>query len=200
MNIKKAYYVKSAVNPEDYPKDSKPHVVLVGKSNVGKSSFINCIANNKKLAHTSGQPGKTRTVNFYMIDDKFYIVDLPGYGYAKVSKQEQLDWGNMIDTYLHYNANIALILHVLDIRHAPTQLDIQMAEWIQFYGLPVVGIATKSDKIGKTRWKPQVELIRRKLGWSQFIPIIPFSAITSQGKDRVLELMDISINNYYDDL
>lgn len=197
MNIRKAYYVKSAVYPEDFPKDDMPQIVLVGKSNVGKSSFINCIANNRKLAHTSGQPGKTRTVNFYNINDSFYIVDLPGYGYAKVSKKEQLKWGDMIDNFLYGNANIAAILHILDIRHSPTFLDRQMGEWLQYYNLPVIGITTKADKIGKTRWKPQIALIRKELGWSQFIPMIPFSATTSQGKDEVLELMDVYLSNYH---
>lgn len=197
MNIKKAYYIKSAVHPKDFIKDDMAQVVLVGKSNVGKSSFINCVANNKKLAHTSGQPGKTRTVNFYSINDAFYIVDLPGYGYAKVSKQEQLDWGDMIDNFLYENANIAAVFHVLDIRHSPTVLDRQMGEWLQYYDLPVIGVATKADKIGKTRWKPQAELIRKELGWSQFIPIIPFSSTTRQGRDQVLELMDIYLSNYH---
>lgn len=197
MNIKKAYYVKSAVHPKDFPKDDMAQVVLVGKSNVGKSSFINCVANNKKLAHISGQPGKTRTVNFYNINDAFYIVDLPGYGYAKVSKQEQLVWGDMIDGFLYENTNIAAVFHVLDIRHSPTALDRQMGEWLQYYDLPVVGVATKADKIGKTRWKPQADLIRRELSWSQFIPIIPFSSTTRQGRDQVLELMDIYLSNYH---
>jgi len=198
INVKNARYITSAVEPKDYPKDDRPHVVLVGKSNVGKSSFINCITNNKKLAHTSSQPGKTRTINFYLIDNKFYIVDLPGYGYAKVSKQEQLDWGDMIDRYLHETSNIAAIFHILDIRHPPTLLDKQMGAWLQFYQFPVVGIATKADKIGKSRWKSQMELIRRELGWSQFVPIIPFSSITTQGKNRIIELLDIYIENYYD--
>lgn len=197
MNIEKAYYVKSAVLPEDFPKDDMPQIVMVGKSNVGKSSFINCIANNRKLAHTSGQPGKTRTVNFYNINEAFYIVDLPGYGYAKVSKKEQLKWGDMIDRFLYENANIAAIFHILDIRHPPTSLDRQMGEWLQYYNLPIIGITTKADKIGKTRWKPQIELIRKDLGWSQFVPMIPFSSTTSQGKNEALELMDIYLGNYH---
>src|SRR5699024_2023764 len=153
MNIKSAQYIKSAVNPEDFLQDHMPHIVLVGKSNVGKSSFINCIANNKRLAHTSGQPGKTRTVNFYNINDAFYLVDLPGYGYAKVSKKEQLRWGDMINNYLYENTSIAAIFHVLDIRHSPTALDRQMAEWLLFHNVPIVGTTTKADKMGKTRWK-----------------------------------------------
>lgn len=197
MNINKAYYVKSVVDPDDFSKDDMPQVVLVGKSNVGKSSFINCLANNRKLAHISGRPGKTRTINFYNVDNSFYIVDLPGYGYAKVSKKEQLSWGTMIDNFLYENANIAAMIHILDIRHAPTALDIQMGEWLHFHNLPLIGAATKADKIGKTRWNPQVEMIRRKLGWSQFVPIIPFSSVTRQGRKDALELIDIYLSNYH---
>src|SRR5690606_33835107 len=113
-------------------------------------------------------------------------------------KREQLNWGDMIDTYLHETFNIAAIFHILDIRHSPTILDKQMGNWLEFYQLPVVGIATKADKIGRTRWKPQADLIRRELGWSQFVPIIPFSSTTTQGKERVLELLNIYIENYYD--
>ncbi|NMA96327.1 MAG: YihA family ribosome biogenesis GTP-binding protein [Clostridiales bacterium] len=197
MTIKRAYYIKSAVDSKDFIVDELPQVVLVGKSNVGKSSFINCIANNRKLAHISGQPGKTRTVNYYKMNDDFYTVDLPGYGYARVSKKEQLVWGDMIDRFLYENANIAAIFHILDIRHPPTELDRKMGDWLKFYELPLVGIATKADKLGKTRWNPRVESIRKDMGWSQFVPIIPFSSVTGQGKDRALELMGIYLGNYH---
>lgn len=197
MRIKKASYVKSVVHPRDFIDDDLAQVVLVGKSNVGKSSFINTIVNNKRLAHTSGQPGKTRTINYYNINDEFYIVDLPGYGYARVSKKEQLAWGDMINSFLYNNSNIAAVFQLLDIRHSPTELDRQMGEWLDHYNRPVIGVATKSDKLGKSQLIPRVEATRKEMGWSQFTPIFPFSAVDSRGKDRALELMGLYVGNYY---
>lgn len=190
MQIKKAQYLKGAVKKEDCPRDGLPQIALAGKSNVGKSSLINCVANNYKLARVSGQPGKTRILNFYMMNDKFYLVDLPGYGFARVSMEEQEAWGDMMNSYLTSNETIALIVHIVDIRHAPTQLDIQMAEWIRHFNMSVAVVATKADKISKGRWRGQIKDVQSALGYDEKVPIIPFSAVTRQGRDELLSVMN----------
>jgi GTP-binding protein len=193
MEIKKCEFVTSAVNPEQYPEEALPHVVLVGKSNVGKSSFINCLTNNYKLARISGEPGKTRLINFYKLNDEFYIVDLPGYGFARVSHNEKQKWKLMIDTYLRYSMSIAVIIQIVDIRHQPTGEDIQMMEWIRESGFPVVVVANKADKLGKTRRRGQLAQISKKLRIPPHIPIISFSAQDRTGREEVLESLDALI-------
>ena len=173
MKIKKAEFVISAVTKEQYPKDNLPCIAMVGKSNVGKSSIINALANNSKLARTSSQPGKTRLLNFYKINDSFYIVDLPGYGFARVSQREQEKWGQMIDSFLTSDMDIVSIIHVVDIRHKPTADDIQMAEWINYHQIPVIILANKADKLGKTKWKTS-RPDRECLKLSPDIAILPF--------------------------
>lgn len=190
MEILKAEFVTSAVGREQYPADNLPYVALVGKSNVGKSSMINTITNRSKLAKTSSQPGKTRLVNFYKINDAFYIVDLPGYGFAKVSHKEKESWGHMIESFLTESPNLLGIIQLLDIRHNPTADDITMMDWIKHYDFPLIVLATKADKLGKTRLKPQMEKIRSQLQLSRDIPIIPFSSQTRYGKETLLEALD----------
>ena len=150
MIIKNPRFEISAVKPSQYPNNNLPQIVLVGKSNVGKSSFINTMLNRKKLARTSSEPGKTRQINFYNIDDSFYFVDLPGYGYSKMSKQEQIKVGNFIEEYLKKSKNIALILFLIDIRHTPTSNDKLMYDYIIKCNLPCLVIANKADKIAPT--------------------------------------------------
>lgn len=190
MKIKKAEFIASAVKKEQYPKDGLPCIAMVGKSNVGKSSIINALANNSKLARTSSQPGKTRLLNFYKMNDSFYIVDLPGYGFAKVSRKEQLKWSEMIDSFLTSDINLVSIIHVVDIRHKPTADDIQMAEWIYYYQIPVIVLANKADKLGKSKWKPQVEQIRKSLNLSPDIPILPFSAQNRTGVNSLTSYIE----------
>ena len=175
MIIKNAEFKISAVSPKQYPEDDMPEIVLVGKSNVGKSSFINTMLNRKKLARTSSEPGKTRQINFYNIDEKFYFVDLPGYGYSKLSKEEQVNMGRFIEDYLQKCQNIALIVLLLDIRHKPTADDAHMFEYIKRTNLPFMLIANKADKIAVTKVDMELEKIKETLGLS-FSTLLPFSA------------------------
>ena len=165
----------SAVKPAQYPKNDLPQIVLVGKSNVGKSSFINTMLNRKSLARTSTTPGKTRQINFYNIDNNFYFVDLPGYGYSKLSKEEQVNMGRFIEDYLQKCQNIALIVLLLDIRHKPTADDAHMFEYIKRTNLTFMLIANKADKIAVTKVDMELEKIKETLGLS-FSTLLPFSA------------------------
>lgn len=175
MIIKNPKFEISAVKPAQYPKNDLPQIVLVGKSNVGKSSFINTMLNRKALARTSNTPGKTRQINFYNIDDSFYFVDLPGYGYSKLSKEEQVNIGKFIEDYLNKCKNISLIVLLLDIRHNPTNDDILMLDYIKRTNLPFVVIANKADKLAVTKVDSAVFEIKDFLGLS-FTTVFPFSA------------------------
>lgn len=196
MLIRKSEFVTSAARPEQYPGDGLPHIVMVGKSNVGKSSLINQITNNSKLARVSSQPGKTRLINFYKVNDQFYLVDLPGYGFARVSKNERELWARMIENYLKNVSNITLFIQLVDIRHSPTVNDQQMVNWIQHYMLPVVIAATKADKIGKTRWSKHIKMIRNTLGISDKVPVFPVSTISDAGKDELLTFIGTVLEKY----
>lgn len=198
MEIRKAEFITSAVGISQYPKEPIPHIALVGKSNVGKSSMINTITNRSRLAKTSGQPGKTRLVNFFKINDEFYFVDLPGYGFARVSKKEKAKWSHMIETFLESSPNLIGMVQLVDIRHKPTEEDKVMRNWIEHYNMPIIVVATKADKLGKTRWKPQTDMIRKHLDLPSHIPIIPFSSQTRMGKDSVLKALDPLFNNHLD--
>lgn len=175
MIVKNPQFEISAVKPAQYPKNDLPQIVLVGKSNVGKSSFINTMLNRKSLARTSNTPGKTRQINFYNIDNNFYFVDLPGYGYSKLSKEEQVNMGRFIEDYLQKCQNIALIVLLLDIRHKPTADDAHMFEYIKRTNLPFMLIANKADKIAVTKVDMELEKIKETLGLS-FSTLLPFSA------------------------
>ena len=175
MIVKNPQFEISAVKPAQYPKNDLPQIVLVGKSNVGKSSFINTMLNRKSLARTSNTPGKTRQINFYNIDNNFYFVDLPGYGYSKLSKEEQVNLGRFIEDYLQKCQNIALIVLLLDIRHKPTADDAHMFEYIKMTNLPFMLIANKADKIAVTKVDMELEKIKETLGLS-FSTLLPFSA------------------------
>ena len=163
MIIKKPEFKISAVNPKQYPDDGLPQIVLVGKSNVGKSSFINTMVNRKKLARTSSEPGKTRQINFYNMDNKFYFVDLPGYGYSKMSKSEQVKVGSFIEEYLAKSTNIALIVFLIDIRHSPTENDKLMYRYIIDTNKPCIVVANKADKIAVTKVDSQVRNLQDEL-------------------------------------
>ncbi|MBP3596684.1 MAG: YihA family ribosome biogenesis GTP-binding protein [Clostridia bacterium] len=175
MIIKNPKFEISAVSPKQYPKGELPEIVLVGKSNVGKSSFVNTMTNRKSLARTSNTPGKTRQINFYNMDDKFYFVDLPGYGFSKMSKEEKVISGKFIEDYLSKRNNIVLIVLVLDIRHKPTQDDFFMYEYILKTNLPFVVVTNKADKIAVTKVDDAVNEVKKYLGIS-YSPILPFSA------------------------
>ena len=187
MFIKNPEFRISAVSPKQYPDDGLPQVVLVGKSNVGKSSFINTLVNRKKLARTSSEPGKTRQINFYNMDEKFYLVDLPGYGFSKMSKQEQANVGTFIEEYLQKSKNIALIVFLIDIRHDPTANDKLMYDYIFKTNLPCIVIANKADKIAITKVDDAVINLQNILNPLKDIAFLPFSIERKIYTDRVWE-------------
>lgn len=179
MKIKNSEFVISAVSPKQYPTDDLPQIVLVGKSNVGKSSFINTMINRKKLAKTSSQPGKTRLINFYKIYEEhrdFYFVDLPGYGYSKMSKEQQVQVGNFIEEYLQKCKNICLVVFLIDIRHSPTSDDKLMYNYIVTQNLPCIVIANKADKIAVTKVDDKVLELQNILNPLKDLTFLPFSA------------------------
>ena len=176
MLIKNSEFVISAVSHKQYPNDGLPQIVLVGKSNVGKSSFINTLANRKKLARTSSEPGKTKQINFYNMDNKFYFVDLPGYGYSKMSKQEQIKVGNFIEEYLTKSNSIALIVFLIDIRHSPTENDRLMYRYVIDSEKPCIIIANKADKIAVTKVDTAVINLQNELNPLKDLTFLPFSS------------------------
>lgn len=176
MNVKNPKFEISAVSPKQYPKNELPQIVLVGKSNVGKSSFINTMINRKALARTSSEPGKTRQINFYNIDEKFYFVDLPGYGYSKMSKQEQDKVGSFIEQYLVKSKNIALVIFLIDIRHNPTENDRLMYDYVIRSGLPFIILANKADKIATTKVEGIVKDLQKQINPIGDNTMLPFSA------------------------
>ncbi|MFQ8660784.1 MAG: ribosome biogenesis GTP-binding protein YihA/YsxC [Clostridia bacterium] len=185
MNIKNPKFEISAVGPKQYPKNNLPEIVLVGKSNVGKSSFVNTMINRKKLARTSSEPGKTRQINFYNIDNLFYFVDLPGYGYSKMSKKEQAEVGKFIENYLFHRKEISLIIFLIDIRHSPTSNDKLMYNYIISSGLPCLILANKADKIAITKVDDTVKALQKELNPIGDIPTLPFSSERKIYKDDV---------------
>lgn len=187
MIIKKAEIVAVTVKPEQYPPDNMKEIAFVGRSNVGKSSLLNLITNRRKLAKISGSPGKTRTINFYEINENFRIVDLPGYGYAKVSRTVKEDWGPMTEKYFSTRKGLIKAVQLVDIRHGPTDKDIKMYEYLKHYGLDGLVAATKSDKISKTQIRKSVEMIREVLGMGETGRIIPVSALKKTGHDVLLD-------------
>lgn len=189
MIIKNPRFEISAVKPSQYPNNNLPQIVLVGKSNVGKSSFINTMLNRKKLARTSSEPGKTRQINFYNIDDSFYFVDLPGYGYSKMSKQEQIKVGNFIEEYLATCQKISLIVFLIDIRHSPTSNDKLMYDYIIHTNSPCLVIANKADKIAITKVDETVYNLQSALNPLKDLTFLPFSAERKIYNDAVWDFI-----------
>ena len=190
MIIKNPEFKISAVSPKQYPTDGLPQIVLVGKSNVGKSSFINTMVNRKKLARTSSEPGKTRQINFYNMDNKFYFVDLPGYGYSKMSKQEQVRVGHFIEEYLGTCKNIALIIFLIDIRHSPTENDKLMYRYIIDSERPCIVVANKADKIAVTKVDSAVASLQKELNPLKDLSFIPFSSERTIYTDNAWDLIE----------
>lgn len=172
------------------PVNDKPEVAFAGKSNVGKSSLINALMNRKSLARTSAQPGKTQTINYYNINDAMYFVDLPGYGYARANEKVKAQWGKMIEDYLHKSKQLKCVFLLIDIRHAPSENDCIMYDWIVRNGYHPVIIATKLDKINRSQIQKQLKLIRTTLEVEEGTVMIPFSAETKQGREEIYELLD----------
>ena len=190
MIIKNPKFEISAVSPKQYPKNGLPEIVLVGKSNVGKSSFINTMINRKKLARTSSEPGKTRQINFYNIDDTFYFVDLPGYGYSKMSKKEQAQVGKFIEEYLFNRNEISLIIFLVDIRHNPTANDKLMYNYIISSKIPFVILANKADKIAITKVDMATKNLQKELNPIGDIPTYPFSSERKIYSDKIWSLIE----------
>ena len=195
MIVKNPKFEISAVGKNQYPKGNLPEIVLVGKSNVGKSSFINTMLNRKKLARTSNTPGKTRQINFYNVDDTFYFVDLPGYGFSKMSKQEQVKVGKFIEEYLLIRENIRLVIFLIDIRHLPSENDKLMYNFIINHNLPCLIIANKADKIAVTKVDDQVKVLSNELNPLHDLTFLPFSAERKVYTENVWDYIDNILKN-----
>ncbi len=194
MIVKNPQFEISAVSPKQYPKDGLPEIVLAGTYNVGKSSFINTMINRKALARTSSQPGKTRQINFYNIDEKFHFVDLPGFGYSKMSKTEQEKVGKFIEEYLFNRKKISLIILLIDIRHKPTANDITMLDYIKSTGSRYIVIANKTDKIAKTKVDSYIDDLAKQLDVDEDL-IFPYSSETKQYVESTWEIIEESLNS-----
>lgn len=191
INFQNAEFEKSAVAKEQYPKSDMLEFAFAGRSNVGKSSMINKVLNRKSLARVSGTPGKTITINFYNIDKKIYLVDLPGYGYAKRSKEEVAKWGSMMEDYLANRKPLVQTILLVDSRHTPTAQDVQMAEWIRHYHDRLVVIATKTDKLKKSEIDARMDDVAETLELTEDDILIPFSTNNDEGKELVIDLLNL---------
>ena len=185
MIIKNAEFIISAVGPKQYPTDQLPEIALAGRSNVGKSSLINKFINRKNLARTSSKPGKTQTLNYYRINNEFYFVDLPGYGFAQVSQSVKEKWSKFIDEYLTRRETLRGVIQLVDLRHPPTKDDIAMYDWLMHMHQDVLVVATKCDKISKGQWLKHVKQVREGLNADKSQQILVFSAETGQGLDEL---------------
>ena len=195
VNTHNADILLSATNKSHYPQDDIPEVALAGRSNVGKSSFINTMLNRKNLARTSGKPGKTQLLNFFNIDDKLRFVDVPGYGYARVSKKEREKWGKMIEEYLTSRENLRAVVSLVDLRHEPSDDDVQMYEFLKYYEIPVILVATKADKIPRGKWNKHESMIKKKLDFDKSDTFIIFSSVNKTGVEEAWEsIFDFSFS------
>ncbi|ARK31624.1 ribosome biogenesis GTP-binding protein YihA/YsxC [Halalkalibacter krulwichiae] len=185
MKVTKADLAHVAVKREQYPTSGLPEIALSGRSNVGKSSFINKMINRKGLARTSQRPGKTQTLNFYEINESIYFVDVPGYGFAKVPKPEREAWGRMIETYLQNREQLKAVVLIVDLRHPPSADDKMMYNWLKHFEIPVIVVATKSDKIPKGKWQKHLKVISNDLEKIESDPLLLFSSETAQGKEQI---------------
>ena len=183
INTHNAEILLSAANKSHYPQDEIPEIALAGRSNVGKSSFINTLLNRKNLARTSGKPGKTQLLNFFNIDNQLRFVDVPGYGYAKVSKTERAKWGRMIEEYLTTRENLRAVVSLVDFRHEPSADDVQMYEFLKYYEIPVIVVATKPDKIPRSKWNKHESVIKKRLDFDKNDDFLIFSSVNKDGLD-----------------
>ena len=190
MKIKTAEFITSAASAKQYPNDQLPEIAVAGRSNVGKSSFLNRLIDRKNLVRTSAKPGKTRTINFFRMNEAFYFVDVPGYGYAKVSKQERAKWGVMMEEYFETRETLQAVILLTDIRHGPTKDDLQMAEYITYLNLPLIIIATKLDKLPKSKRVKTIRQTEEALKPFDIAAIVPFSAETGENKTLAWNLIE----------
>ncbi|WP_153123014.1 ribosome biogenesis GTP-binding protein YihA/YsxC [Peribacillus tepidiphilus] len=189
MKVTSAEIVISAVKPDQYPEGNLPEFALAGRSNVGKSSFINKMINRKNLARTSSKPGKTQTLNFYLVNESLYFVDVPGYGFAKVSKKEREAWGKMIETYFTTRDQLKAAVLIVDLRHPPTKDDVMMYDFLKHYDVPVIVIATKADKIPKGKWQKHLKVTKETLQLEKEDDLILFSSETGLGKEQAWDAL-----------
>lgn len=190
MKVISSEIVISAVKPEQYPETSLPEFALAGRSNVGKSSFINKMLNRKGLARISSKPGKTQTLNFYVINEVLHFVDVPGYGYAKVSKSERAAWGKMIETYITSREQLRAVIQIVDLRHPPSADDVMMYDFLKHYEIPCIVVATKADKIPKGKWQKHLKVTRETLNFDKNDHMILFSSETGLGKDEAWSILE----------
>ncbi|MCF1675022.1 ribosome biogenesis GTP-binding protein YihA/YsxC [Tetragenococcus halophilus] len=190
MKVHAAEIVISAVSKKQYPKSALAEIALAGRSNVGKSSFINTLIDRKKLARTSSKPGRTQTINFYLIENKFHFVDLPGYGYAKVSKQERAKWGEMIDEYFANRKQLQAVVSLIDMRHDPSEGDVQMYDFLKYYNFPVIVVATKADKVAKNKREQQISRIKEILDFDENDYFVVFSTVSKEGKEKAWKAIE----------
>ncbi len=184
MKVHNVEMIMSAVRPEQYPIEGYPEFALAGRSNVGKSSFINKMIGRKSLARTSSKPGKTQTLNFYKIEEQLFFVDVPGYGYAKVSKTEKEKWGGMIEEYITSREELRAVIQIVDLRHPPTVDDCMMHEFLAHYNIPIIVVATKADKIPRGKWEKHLKVVRTKFNMEVHEPLIMFSSEKGIGMDE----------------
>ncbi|AIM15793.1 MULTISPECIES: ribosome biogenesis GTP-binding protein YihA/YsxC [Neobacillus] len=190
MKVTSSEIVISAVRPDQYPDTDLPEFALAGRSNVGKSSFINKMLNRKGLARTSSKPGKTQTLNFFLINESLYFVDVPGYGYARVSKSERAAWGKMIETYFTSREQLRACVLIVDLRHPPTSDDVMMYDFLKHYEIPCIVIATKADKIPKGKWQKHLKVTKETLDLDPNDDIVIFSSETGEGKDKAWAIIE----------
>lgn len=186
IKIKKSELETVAVKPSQYPPVGLPEIAFAGRSNVGKSSLLNLLTGRKSLARVSGSPGKTRTINFYKVNDEFRIVDLPGYGYAKISKSVSENWGEMMEAYLSNREGLKKVIQLVDVRHAPSAQDVQMYEYLKYYGLDGIVVATKADKVSRNELQKCISVIRKTLDLTPEDKVIPISSLKRTGQDVLL--------------
>ncbi|PRO64924.1 ribosome biogenesis GTP-binding protein YihA/YsxC [Alkalicoccus urumqiensis] len=194
MKVTSAELTISCARVDQFPKGPFPEIALSGRSNVGKSSFINKLLGRKGLARTSQQPGKTQTLNYYWINDRFHFVDVPGYGYAKVSKTERAAWGKVMEAYFQEREQLRAVVQLIDARHKPTQDDVMMYDWLKHHELPVIVIGTKIDKLPKGKWKQQEKVIREELQLEEEDQIIVFSSETGHNKEKAWSAIRSALN------
>ncbi len=196
MNVNNVSLQTVAVKYSQYPTDNLMEIAFVGKSNVGKSSLINTMINRKSMARTSQNPGKTRTINFYNVEEKLLFVDLPGYGYARISKSESEKWGKMIETYLKKREQLSAIIFLIDIRHEVGKNDLQMMEWLRYYGHKIIVVSTKSDKLKRSQLSKHLSVIRKGLSLTNEDILIPFSSENRSGKEELWNVIMGRLENY----